>query len=311
MDRLTSLAVFVAAVEAGSLVAAARTLGLSPSMAGKHVSALEAGLGLRLMQRSTRQLSLTEAGQSYYVRGKRILEAFDEANREASDAQQVVSGTLRVAAPVTFGAMHMGEVVARYLDDHPGVRVDIRLDDRFADLLAENIDVAIRIGKLPDSDLVARRLAACRMVFCASPAFLQRHGTPTTVDALRQLPRLVFSAAVSAGDWTATDPEGRNHAIDGPVRLSSDNTQMLLAAVLAGAGMTYGPSFVFGGHLASGALVPLLQDHRTAELAVHAVYPTARHVSLKLRRFIDLLVADFGETPPWERVRTLPSPPRP
>ncbi|MET0616385.1 MAG: LysR family transcriptional regulator [Luteibacter sp.] len=292
---------FVTAAEAGSLVAAARAFGLSPSMAGKHVASLETELGVRLMQRSTRQLSLTESGQAYYARAKRILEAFDEANREASDARQVVSGTLRVAAPVTFGAMHLGDIVARYLDDHPGVSVDIRLSDRFVDLLAENIDVALRVGKLHDSDLVARRLSTCRMVFCASPGFLERHGSPHTVDALNRLPRLVFSAAVSAGDWTLVDPHGTSHVIDGPVRLSSDNTQMLLASVLAGAGITYGPSFVFGRHLAQGELVPLLPDHRTADLAIHAVYPTARHVPLKLRRFIDQLVDSLSGTPPWER----------
>jgi len=138
------------------------------------------------------------------------------------------------------------------------------------------------------------------MMFCASPDFLASHGMPKSVEDLRQAPRLAFSAAVSAGDWSLTDPEGHYHVIDGPLRMATDNMQMLLAAALAGAGVTYGPSFVFGQHVATGQLVALLPDHRTSDLAIHAVYPTARHVPLKLRRFIDQLIADFGGTPPWD-----------
>ncbi len=242
------------------------------SMAGKHVSAIETELSVRLMQRSTRQLSLTEAGQAYYARCKRILEEVEDANREASDVKETVRGVLRVAAPVTFGAMHLGEVLARYLDRHPDVAVEIVLNDRYIDLLGAGIDVAIRIGRLLDSDLVARRLAPCRMVFCASPDFLRRHGTPESAEGLRNLPRLAFSEAVSAGDWTLTGPDNRTHVIDGPVRMAANNMQMLLAAALAGAGIAYGPSFVFGEHIAAGDLVTLLADHITADLAIHAVY---------------------------------------
>jgi DNA-binding transcriptional LysR family regulator len=300
MDRLTSMAVFVAAVEEGSLSRVARRFGLSASMAGKHVSAIEADLNIRLMQRSTRQLSLTDAGRAYYARCKRILEEVDDANREASDAQQTVRGVLRVTAPVTFGAMHLGDVLARYLDQHPAVTVEVMLNDRYVDLLGEGIDVAIRIGRLLDSDLVARRLAPCRMVFCASPEFLKRYGTPRNAEDLRRAPRLAFSEAVSAGDWTLTDPEGLPHLIDGPVRMAANNTQMLLAAALAGAGVAYGPTFVFGERIAAGDLTTLLPDHRTSDLAIHAVYPTARNISLKARRFIDHLIASFGGEPSWD-----------
>jgi DNA-binding transcriptional LysR family regulator len=300
VDRLTSMAVFVAAAEEGSLSRTARRFGLSASMAGKHVSAIEADLNIRLMQRSTRQLSLTDAGRAYYERCKRILEEVDDANREASDAQQTIRGVLRIAAPVTFGAMHLGGVVAGYLDQHPAVAVEVTLGDRYVDLLREGIDVAIRIGRLLDSDLVARRLAPCRMVFCASLDFLKRNGTPRNVKDLRRAPRLAFSEAVSAGDWTLTDPQGQSHLIDGPVRMAANNTQMLLAASLAGAGVAYGPSFVFGERIAAGDLIILLPDHRTSDLAIHAVYPTARNISLKARSFIEYLIASFGGEPPWE-----------
>src|SRR5260370_2333070 len=265
MDRFTSMAVFVAAAEEGSLIGAARRFGLSASMAGKHVSAIEADLGIRLMQRSTRQLSLTDAGRAYYTRCKRILEEVDDANREASEAQQVVRGVLPVAVPWTFGAMHLGGVLARYLEEHPAVAVEVMLSDRYVDLLSEGIDVAIRIGRLLDSDLVARRLAPCRMVFCASPDFIKRYGMPKNVEELRRAPRLAFSEAVSAGDWALTDPEGMSHVIDRPGRLAVNNTQMLLAAARAGAGVAYGPTFVFGERVSAGDVIALLPDHRTSE----------------------------------------------
>jgi DNA-binding transcriptional LysR family regulator len=300
MDRLTSMAVFVSAVEEGSLVSAARRFGLSPSMAGKHVSAIEEELSVRLLQRSTRMLKLTDVGQAYYTRCKRLLEEYEDANREARDAQQTVRGLLRVAAPTTFGAMHLGRVVAGYLAEYPEVSVETTLSDRYIDLLADRIDVAIRIGRLQDSDLVARRLAPCRMIFCAAPSFLARHGVPKTVEQLRQIPRLAFSQAVSAGDWALTDPGGDTHVVDGPVRLAADSMQMLLTAALAGVGVAYGPSFVFGESIADGVLQALMLDHKTSDLAIHAVYPTKRHVSLKLRRFIDHLSASFGDMPPWD-----------
>ncbi|HKR44611.1 MAG TPA: LysR family transcriptional regulator [Paraburkholderia sp.] len=301
MDRLTSLAVFVAAVEEGSLAAAARRFGLSAAMAGKHVSAIEAELNARLLQRTTRRLSLTDVGHTYYERSKRILEAFDEANREASDSQGTARGVLRVAAPVTFGAMHLGGVVARYLEDHPHVNVEVLLGDRYIDLIDAGVDVAIRIGRLQDPGLVTRRLAPCRMVVCASPAYLERHGTPRTPDDLRRAQRLVFSEAVSAGDWTLLDASNRAHVIDGPCRLAANNTQMLLGAALAGAGIAYGPTFVFGEHLGRGELVALLPDYRATELAIHAVYPGVRRIPLKVHRFVDYLAGTFGDEPPWDR----------
>lgn len=301
MDRLTSLGIFVSAVEEGSFAAAARRFGLSAAMAGKHVSALEAELNARLLQRTTRHLSLTDTGQTYYERCKRILEAFDEARREASDSQGTARGVLRVAAPVTFGAMHLGEVVARYLEDHPHVNVEVVLGDRYVDLIDAGVDVAIRIGRLEDPGLVTRRLAPCRMVVCASPAYLKRHGTPRKPVDLQHAQRLAFSEAVSAGDWTLLDARNRAHVIDGPCRMAANNTQMLLAAALAGAGIAYGPTFVFGEHLRRGELVALLTAYRAAELTIQAIYPSARRIPLKVRRFVDYLAETFGDEPPWDR----------
>jgi len=300
MDRFASIGVFVAAVDEGSLVAAGRRFGLSASMAGKYLSALEADLNVRLLQRSTRSLSLTDAGRSYYLRCKRILEELDDANSEASDAHSTARGTLRVAAPVTFGELHMGDVVARYLEDHPQVNIEVSLDDRYVDLQNNGIDVAIRIGRLPDSQLVARRLAPCRMVLCAAPAFLERAGVPKTSEDLRHAPRLAFNEAVSIPEWALIDEAGHPHAIDGPYRMQANNMQMLLASTLAGVGIAYGPTFVFGPHIRAKRLVELLPGYKAPELTIHAVYPTARYVPSKVRRFMDYLAEAFGEQPSWD-----------
>lgn len=300
MDRFASISVFVAAVDEGSLVAAGRRFGLSASMAGKYLGALEAQLNVRLLQRSTRSLSLTDAGRAYYLRCKRILDELDDADSEASDAHSTARGTLRVAAPVTFGAMHMGDVVARYLENHPNVNIEVSLDDRYVDLQNNGIDVAIRIGRLPDSQLVARRLAPCRMTVCASPAFIGREGVPLTPEDLQRAPRLAFSEAVSIPEWTLSDAEGRVHTIDGPYRMQANNMQMLLSATLAGLGVAYGPTFVFGPHIRTGDLTVLLPEYRAPELTVHAVYPTARYVPSKVRRFIEYLADAFGDQPPWD-----------
>lgn len=186
MDRLTSLGVFVAAVEEGSFAAAARRFGLSAAMAGKHVGAIEAELNARLFQRTTRRLSLTDVGRTYYERCKQILGAFDEANREASAAQGTPRGVLRVAAPVTFGALHLGQVVARYLEDHPDVNVEVLLEDRYVDLLDAGVDVAIRIGHLQEPALVTRRLAPWS---CArrprTSSGTERRASPPTWNARR------------------------------------------------------------------------------------------------------------------------------
>lgn len=300
MDQLMSLHVFVAAVEEGSFAGAARRLKLSPAMAGKHVSQIESELNARLFQRTTRSLSLTDVGRSYYERCRHILAALDEANREAAAAQASVRGTLRVATPVTFGAMHLGEVVARYVADHPEVNVDVLLGDRYIDLLDAGVDVAIRIGRLDDPTLVMRRLASCPMVVCAAPEFIERYGMPLTPADLAAAPRLAFSEAVSAGDWTFIDASQRSYRIDGPCRVVANNMQMLLACALAGAGVAYGPAFVFGEHIREGRLLALLPDYRTSELVIQAVYPSARGIPVKVRRFVDYLAEDFGNHPPWD-----------
>lgn len=305
MDRVTSMSVFAAAVQEGSLAAAARRHKMTPAMAGRHVDSLEAALKARLLQRTTRRLHLTDVGRAYYQRCRRILEELDEAQREAGELQLSPRGALRIAVPASFGPLHLGGPIARYLRDYPGIRVETMVSDRYVDLVQEGVDVAIRIGRLPDSTLVARNIGTCRMVVCASPTYLSRYGEPRTPQDLRKHPRLVFSDSVSPGDWTLLDRRGRAHVIDGPCQLLANNMQLLLAVALEGGGVAYGPSFVFGGALYSGALVRVLPRYSTADLGIHTVVPSSRYLSTKVRQLIDRLATEFGENPPWDRWREL------
>lgn len=289
MDKFTSMRVFIAAVEEGSFAAAARRFKLSSAMAGKHVSALESDLHVRLIQRSTRRLSLTDAGQRYYDRCKVIIEALDDADREASDIQATPRGLLRIAAPLAFGEMHLGKIVSRYLEQFPEVSAGVVLEDKYIDLLEERIDVAIRIGHLDDPMLVTRRLAPCRMVFCASTGFLKKYGTPETPDDISRMPRLAFSQAISAGDWTIYDADNRPYTIESRCRLTSNNIQLLMDAALGGTGIVYGPCFVFREHIRQGQLIELLPDYRTSELTIQAVYPSALRIPFKVRTFVDFI----------------------
>lgn len=303
MDRLLSLAVFVSAIEEGSIAAAARRHGLSAVMAGRYLSALEAALPARLVQRTTRRLSLTDAGQAYFLRGKRILEEFEEANSEAAETHTTPRGTLRIAAPITFGSMYLGPVVAKYLKDCPGVSVEIQLQDRFVDLVEEGLDLAVRIGRLPNSDLVARKLGTCTLVTCASPSYLRRAGKPATPADLSQHSRIGYLGAVSTPPWLFEDASGSTTQVAEPCRFSANNTSMMLEIALAGFGIVYGPSFVFAEHLRRGELIQLLPSFRSPELALHAITLTARHVPHKARLFIEALGTAFGRNPPWERWR--------
>lgn len=301
MDQLLAMRVFSLAVDSGSIAAAGRQLDLSPAMAGRHLRDLEERLNARLLQRSTRRLALTEAGERYLQRCKHILAELEDADREVGDRDRAVRGNLRVSAPVTFGATHLGAGVVRYLEEHPRVSVDLTLSDRHVDLLAAGIDVAIRVGTLSDENLTVRRLASCHMLACASPVYLQAHGAPATPADLSRHRCLAFRGAVSPGDWTFIGADGLPHAPLLTFELTADNMDMLKAAALAGGGIAYGPSFAFADALQTGALVKVLPEFSTASLPIHAVFPTARYIPRMVRQFVDRLANDFSGLPPWER----------
>jgi DNA-binding transcriptional LysR family regulator len=201
MDRVTSMAVFVKSVESGSLSAAARQVGLSQAMVSKHLRSLEQSLGVRLLSLTTRKLTLTEAGAAYFQRCVQILGDIDEADREAMQLQAVPRGLLRMSAPVAFGEMYLAPVLAEFLTRYPGIVVDVELSDRFSSLIDEGFDLALRIGRLPDSTLVARRLGSSRMVTCAAPAYLEAHGVPAHPSELAAHRCLTLNSVTTPGAW--------------------------------------------------------------------------------------------------------------
>jgi DNA-binding transcriptional LysR family regulator len=297
MDKMLAMRVFVTAVAEGSLAAAGRLLDLSPAMAGRHLTALEEQLGARLLQRSTRQLVLTEAGERYYQRCRRLIDDMDDADREVADLDRSIRGTLRMSAPVTFASLQLGDTVAAYLAAHPGVSIELALTDAHVDLLAEGVDLAIRIGQLRDEHLTVRRIASCRMIACASPSYLQAHGTPATPADLTHHECLAFAGARSDGDWTFYAADGTAHVAAIHARLKVDNMDMLRAVALAGAGIVFGPGFAFAASLASGQLQPVLDGFKTTSLPIHAVYPTSRYIPRRVRNFVDALANDLNAEP--------------
>jgi len=310
MDRLTCMAVFEAAVRMGSIAAAARAFDMTPSRASKHLAALETELGVALLRRSTRQLALTPEGDRYLDRCRQILGAVREADDEARAQTGAISGTLRVTAPVTFGALHLGPVVAGFLAQYPGVSLQVQLDDRYRDMRSDAVDVALRIGKLANSTLVARRLGACRMVLCASPGFLAKHGPLLKPADLAGLPMLAFSEAVSPADWTVRDASGTSHRIAGKTRLAADNVQMLSAAAVAGAGVVFGPSFILGPAMQRGELVQVLPGYPAESLDISIVYATRAHLPSTVRAFVDYLVEQLREPFDWDQGHGSPTRPK-
>jgi len=301
LDRLTGLEVFARVAAAGSLSAAGRTMGMSQTMVTKHLAALEARLGARLFHRTTRRLSITEAGRSYLEASERILADIEAANDAVAADRVEPRGLLRLNVPVVFGTRQIASLLAEFAQRCPRVTVELGLNDRHVDLAEEGWDMAIRIGALADSSLVARRLAPCRMATCAAPSYLKARGTPRTVAELADHNCLGYTLALSGPHrWSF----GRRAEISIPIAgdLRANNGDALLAAAVAGQGIIYQPTFIVADDLRAGRLTALSLDQPTNErLAVHAVYLPDRHPPAKVRAFIDFIATRFAPEPPWDR----------
>ncbi len=302
MDRVTSLSVFVKVVEGSSFAAAARHFALSPAMVSKHINTLEERLGARLLNRTTRQVSPTEIGREFYERATRILADLDEAEQAASALQATPKGLLRLNGPLSFGIRHLAPAIVDYLAACPEAEIDVTLSDRVVDLVNEGFDLAIRIARLADSSLIARRIAPCRIVACAAPAYLKKHGAPRRPADLAAHNCLGYSYAASRNEWRFTGPNGVE-SVRVAGRLNANNGDVLRLAAVRGEGIVIQPTFLIGDDLASGDLVSILPGFVPDELAIQAVYPHSRHLSVKVRSFIDFLVARFGQDPEWDRWR--------
>lgn len=294
MDRLTSMAVFVRAVDRGSLSAAARDFQLSPAMVGKHLRSLEDRVGTTLLHRTTRRQSLTEVGQLYYERCTRILDEVDEADRCATPFNAEPRGSLRVTAASSFGENLLAPAIATLLARHPRLDLELVLTDRLVDLVAEGFDAAIRIGPLADSQLVTRRLADSQLVMAAAPAYLERCGTPRRPADLARHTCLTNTLGSQSTTWPLVDRAGPR-----PVRirraLKANHGRALCAAAVAGAGLVLQPDYVLAPELRTGALVRVLPRCCPPPVAVHVVF-SAQRPTPKLRALIDFLVERFGKT---------------
>jgi DNA-binding transcriptional LysR family regulator len=299
MDNLTGMAVFARVVDARSFTAAAAALGLSKSAVSKQVARLEDRLGARLLNRTTRRLSLTEVGAAFYERCARILAEVEDAELAVGRLQDAPRGTLRINAPMSFGQLHLAPAVADFLNGHPGLAIDLTLNDRIVDLVEEGYDVAIRISRLADSSLIARRLVPSRRVVCGSPAYFERHGVPRHPADLRRHNCLLYSYLPSAEEWQFVGPDGPA-AVRVSGTLRANNGDALEAAMLTGLGVALQPTFIAGRDLQAGRLVAVMPDYVDESASVYAVYPHSRHLSAKVRAFIDFLAARFCPAPPWD-----------
>lgn len=301
LDRVTGMRVFVRAASAGSLSAAARHLGMSPAMATKHVDALEAHLGVKLFHRTTRRLSLTEAGSGYLEACQRILPEIDEAEANAASQRVEATGLLRMNVPLSFGTLFVAPLLPEFSRRHPAVKVELGLNDSQVDLLDGGWDMGIRVGRLGDILLQARKLGDCDMVLCAAPGYLDRRGMPRRVAELAQHNCLGYTLSpwVGSKEWAFGRDGDVRVAISGD--LIANNGEALLAAALGGQGLIYQPQFVVGAAVQRGDLLAIELDHPPFVLGgIHVLYPPERRPPAKVRVMIDYLVDCFSAQPAWE-----------
>lgn len=288
---------FVAVVEAGSFVAAGEVLRVSKAAVSRSVIELEARLGARLLQRTTRRLSLTEAGRAYYGHCKQILAELEEADSAVGVVSGNPVGRLRINAPYSFGVLHLAPLWGGFMAQYPELELDINLSDRLVDVVEEGFDVVIRISRLQDSTLIHRRLASTRIVACASPDYLARYGVPEAVEDIARHRVIAYSYAAGGDAWRFITPDGEREVQTKP-HVRANNGDTCLALALAGQGLVLQPDFIVGTDLAAGRLVQVLPACVPRELDVYAVYPSRKHLSVKIRVLIDYL-AKALECPGW------------
>ena len=297
MNKLLQMQVFAEVVRAGSFVSAADGLAMSKAAVSRHVGELEARLGVRLLQRTTRRLSLTEEGQVFHARCIDVLASVGEAEDEISSQTGTASGLLRISAPTTYGVRNLAPLWGGFRERHPKVTLDITLADRVVDLVEEGYDLAVRIGRLADSSLVVRRLDTARMVLCASPRYLAAHGTPSHPHDLAGHSILAYSYWSEKDEWQFAGPEGPVSVRTRPW-LTTNSGDTCRAAALAHQGVILQPTFIVEDDLAAGDLVELLPAYKSVEIGIYAVYPTRKHVPAKLRALIEFLAEKLGSAPP-------------
>ena len=296
MDRLQAITAFARVVESGSFARAALRLDVSVSSISRLVSELEAHLDARLLNRTTRRLSLTESGRAFYERCVQLLADLEEAEESASAGTARPRGTLRLTCGTTFGARHLAPAIAEFVARHPQMRFDVELSDRAVDLVDEGFDAAVRIGKIGSQQLVGRKIGVTRLVCCASPAYLERHGVPQKPEDLAAHACLTYEYSPQKNVWPFRDSSGgdRSVRIDGPLHANSG--RFLVALAVAGVAITIEPDFIVGPEVRAGRLVPLLRAFEAAPANIYVAYPSRRHLSGKVRAFADFLAARYTQS---------------
>ena len=297
MDRFVEMQTFCAVVDAGSFVSAADTLGMSKAAASRYVSELERRLGVRLLHRTTRRLSLTEDGERFYARSRELLAGLEEAEAELHSRSGAARGLLRVNAPVTFGIRHLAQLWGAFCELHPQVRLEVTLSDRSVDLVEEGFDMAIRIAALPSSTLVCRQLARTRIVLCASPRYLAAHGTPSAPAELARHAVIAYSYWSGGDEWQFEGPDGRVSVRTKP-SMHTNSGDTCRAMALADQGVILQPGFLVADDLAAGTLVELMPAYRSVTLGIYALYPTRKFVPPKVRALVEFLAEHFARPHP-------------
>lgn len=299
MDRLAAMQTFVRVAESGSFTAVADQLNVARSAVTRQIAALEAHLGVKLIARSTRRLSLTSAGAMYIEQCRDILDRIDEAEGNLAGERQTLRGEIRASVPMTFGLRHLTPLILEFSQSHPEIRIDLDFNDRRVNLIEEGMDFALRITERLPETTVARRLAACRFVVLAAPAYLQHHGEPGHPDELAQHACLAYSLA-SRSSWHFI-VDGVRHSVDIRGPITANNGNALLDAALQGMGIAYQPTFIAADAIRQGRLVPILKRFRTPVLEMHAVFPGTRFVPQRVRAFVDFLASRLGPEPYWDQ----------
>ena len=300
MNRFENMDTFIRVVEAGSISGAADRLNVAKSAVSRRLKELEKHLGVELFHRTTRQMNLTDTGRAFYHQTVRILDDVLEAEIATSQAHGTLKGSLKIALPSTFGLMHMGPIINDFIKEHPQIEFDLDFNDREVDLIQEGFDLAIRIANLPDSSLIARRIAHVKTVICASPEYLQQMGTPQSPEDLIEHKCLVYSLQRDFEYWHLTDANGNEIKTKIYPYLKASTGEFLKEAAVDGQGIILVPTFIAYKEIERGSLIPLLKDYSSPQINAYAIYPQTRHLSQRVRAFVDLLVKRFEGTPYWD-----------
>ena len=301
MNKLLAIEVFIAVAEQGGFSAAMKQLDISRAGISKYIAELEAALGGRLFNRTTRKVSLTEAGHAYYARCKDILGSIEEADSIVSGLTSSPTGRLRINAPMSFGIRQMGPLVAEFHHRYPNLKVELILADRMVDMVEEAFDVTVRISRPKDSSLVARKIAPCNFVMAASPEYIEQHGYPASAADLVQHNCLCYTYGSARTSWPLW-LDGCQTSVKIKPSLESNNGDVLCAAAVAAMGIVLSPTFILCDALRSGQLVPLLQQYSVKPSGIYAVFASSRLVSAKVRLWVDFLVEKLGDNPHWDQI---------